>query len=129
MLPEGFQRIRYYGFLANRYRRKKLAHCRELLGCKRSTPDKFRKDYRERYQELTGSLTCCPHCQHGQMVILRSFRQHSAGYDSPRLVMMHRDWLTNRITLELAFPVDGSRVLNGSAKILANQSSFSNSSN
>ena len=31
VLPEGFQRIRYYGFLANRYREQKLAHCRELL--------------------------------------------------------------------------------------------------
>jgi hypothetical protein len=31
VLPEGFQRIRYYGFLANRYRKQKLAHCRELL--------------------------------------------------------------------------------------------------
>ena len=25
VLPEGFQRIRYYGFLANRYREQKLA--------------------------------------------------------------------------------------------------------
>jgi hypothetical protein len=32
VLPEGFQRIRYYGLLANRYRAQKLAHCRDLLG-------------------------------------------------------------------------------------------------
>ena len=31
-LPDGFQRIRYYGFLGNRYRQQKLAQCRELLG-------------------------------------------------------------------------------------------------
>jgi Putative transposase len=31
VLPEGFQRIRYYGFLANRYRVEKLALCRQLL--------------------------------------------------------------------------------------------------
>jgi hypothetical protein len=31
VLPEGFQRIRYYGFLANRYREQKLAHCRADL--------------------------------------------------------------------------------------------------
>jgi hypothetical protein len=31
VLPDGFQRIRYYGFLANRYREQKLARCRELL--------------------------------------------------------------------------------------------------
>jgi hypothetical protein len=32
VLPDGFQRIRYYGFLGNRYRREKLEHCRHLLG-------------------------------------------------------------------------------------------------
>src|SRR3981189_2948396 len=32
VLPAGFQRIRYYGFLANRYREQKLARCRELRG-------------------------------------------------------------------------------------------------
>ena len=31
VLPNGFQRIRYYGFLANRHRAKKLALCRRLL--------------------------------------------------------------------------------------------------
>ena len=29
--PAGFQHIRHYGFLANRYRETKLAHCRQLL--------------------------------------------------------------------------------------------------
>ena len=32
VLPDGFQRIRYYGFLGNRYREEKLARCRQLLG-------------------------------------------------------------------------------------------------
>ena len=32
VLPDGFQRIRYYGFLGNRYRQQKLARCRQLLG-------------------------------------------------------------------------------------------------
>jgi hypothetical protein len=30
-LPDGFQRIRYYGYLCNRRRATKLAQCRELL--------------------------------------------------------------------------------------------------
>jgi hypothetical protein len=73
VLPEGFQRIRYYGFLANRDRRKKLTLCRQLLGMQTSSQTNSGKDYRERYQELTGrSLTCCPHCQHGQMVIVET---------------------------------------------------------
>jgi len=36
VLPEGFQRIRYYGFMGNRYRKQKLARCRELLGMQQS---------------------------------------------------------------------------------------------
>ncbi len=31
-LPSGFVRIRYYGFLANRYRNERLEKCRRLLG-------------------------------------------------------------------------------------------------
>ena len=31
VLPPGFHRIRYYGFLANRNRQQKLAECRRLL--------------------------------------------------------------------------------------------------
>jgi hypothetical protein len=56
VLPESFQRIRYYGFLANRYRNEKLAHCRELLGMLEPEPPTIEpaKDYRQRYEELTG---------------------------------------------------------------------------
>ena len=72
VLPEGFQRIRYYGFLANRYREQKLARCRQLLAMPPpEPPDHPAKDYRDQYQELTGaSLTQCPACQRGRMVII-----------------------------------------------------------
>ena len=32
VLPDGFHRIRYFGFLGNCHRKQKLARCRELLG-------------------------------------------------------------------------------------------------
>jgi Putative transposase len=73
VLPEGFQRIRYYGFLANRYRQQKLAQCRQLFAMPQPEPpdNQAAGDYRDRYQELTGaSLTECPVCQRGQMVII-----------------------------------------------------------
>jgi Putative transposase len=73
VLPEGFQRIRYYGFLANRYREQKLARCRQLLAMPKPVPpdDHAARDYRDQYQELTGaSLTECPACQRGRMVIV-----------------------------------------------------------
>jgi Putative transposase/Transposase zinc-binding domain len=73
VMPNGFHRIRYYGFLGNRYRNKKLAQCRRLLGMQMAErpadAPKPEKDYYERYEELTGrSLRQCPHCHQGQMV-------------------------------------------------------------
>src|SRR6202163_2371205 len=73
VLPNGFQRIRYYGFLGNRYRQEKLQRCRQLLGMAstdQSSPAiEPPKDYRDRYQELTGhSLRLCPACRQGQMI-------------------------------------------------------------
>jgi len=76
VLPEGFQRIRYYGFLGNRYRKQKLARCRELLNMQPPEPHcHVKKDYRERYEELTGkSLKTCPVCRQGQMVTTEVFQ-------------------------------------------------------
>jgi Putative transposase len=74
VLPEGFQRIRYYGFLANRYREQKLARCRELLGMPTPEPadSEAGKDYSERYEELTGfSLWQCPVCHQGRMHVIQ----------------------------------------------------------
>jgi hypothetical protein len=73
VLPEGFQRIRYYGFLANRYREEKLTRCRELLDMPAPEPPAFEgaKDYRERYQELIGpSFGECPACHQGRMLVI-----------------------------------------------------------
>ena len=75
VLPRGFHRIRYYGFLGNRHRREKLAHCRHLLG---TAPPPARMgdatapaDYRDRYEALTGhSLRRCPRCQSGHMLVV-----------------------------------------------------------
>jgi hypothetical protein len=74
VLPNGFQRIRYYGLLGNRYRKEKLSHCRRLLGMQ--IPDQHtlvpvQEDYRDRYEDLTGSsLRQCPQCQRGRMVLV-----------------------------------------------------------
>jgi hypothetical protein len=68
VLPEGFQRIRHYGFLGNRHRAENLARCRELLQIPTPIPAP-RVDYRERYRQLTGhDLLQCPHCKQGHMV-------------------------------------------------------------
>jgi hypothetical protein len=78
VLPEGFQRIRYYGFLANRYRAEKLALCRRLLEMPEPEPSietADREDYRDRYEHLTGvSLKMCPLCRTGTMVVIEAFK-------------------------------------------------------
>jgi hypothetical protein len=75
VLPEGLQRIRYYGFLANRYRQEKLTLCRKLLGMPASGTTAQPKDYRQRYEELTGrTLLLCPLCRRGQMLVVETLQ-------------------------------------------------------
>lgn len=76
VLPGGFTRIRYYGFLANRYRKEKLERCRRLIGMPApATPTSEppgQKDYRDLYEELTGcSLHRCPQCGRGRMRVVK----------------------------------------------------------
>ena len=73
VLPDGFQRIRHYGFLCHRYRQGKLALCRQLLGVPSTgiVPPKAQPDYRDLYEKLTGrSLRDCPVCHTGHMVAI-----------------------------------------------------------
>lgn len=76
VLPDSFHRIRYYGFLGNRYRAQKLAHCRTLLGMPFPEPSdgSSKRDYRDHYEDLTGhSLKQCPACHRGQMIVIVTF--------------------------------------------------------
>ena len=68
VLPDGFHRIRHYGYLANGGRVAKLACCRRLLAAPEPAPPAVAADYRERYEQLTGrSLDLCPCCG-GRMI-------------------------------------------------------------
>jgi Putative transposase/Transposase zinc-binding domain len=68
VLPDGFRRIRHFGFLANGHRSAKLASIRALLGVSAPAITVNSADYRERYALLTGrSLEICPCCG-GRMV-------------------------------------------------------------
>ena len=88
VLPTGFQRIRHYGFLANRYREVKLENCRQLLGVPVpivEAPD-AQLQYQDRYERLTGvSLRDCPHCGRGHMVLIESFRPGSLPRGPPAI--------------------------------------------
>ena len=78
VLPDGFHRIRYYGYLGNCHRARKLALCRKRLGMATvmtaTVPEPA--DYRDRYEALTGlSLRQCPHRRTGTMVGDRLHRE------------------------------------------------------
>ena len=77
VLPPGFHRMRYYGFLGNRHRTEKLARCRHLLGMASTLPPPDEPtpppDYRDRYEVLTEiSLRTCPACHDGHMLVIES---------------------------------------------------------
>jgi Putative transposase len=83
-LPDGFHRIRHYGFLANRRRAEKLALCRMLLAVADS--DASLGDSRERQRLADHAHDSCPCCG-GRMEPIGSLPQSrparsSAWHDS-----------------------------------------------
>jgi hypothetical protein len=76
-LPKGFQRIRQYGFLANRVRQQKLSLCRELLSHANEgtrpngniTPEDIDTDTRSD-PDSTATEGTCPACQKGRMAVV-----------------------------------------------------------
>jgi hypothetical protein len=83
VLPPGFHRIRYYGFLGNRIRCERLAHCRQLLHMPVAPPEEEGgpADYRVQYELLTASsLRVCPLCAEGQMRIVERVDDRPPAY-------------------------------------------------
>ena len=69
-LPDGFHRIRHFGFLANGHRQAKLAQIRRLLDQPAAGPRERTGDYRVRLQALAGiDLDLCPCCGGSMRVI------------------------------------------------------------
>jgi hypothetical protein len=70
-LPEGFVRIRHFGFLANRSKKQILAQCRKLLKLDPAAPEISNKSAQDLLRELTGiDLSRCPLCQKGIMIVV-----------------------------------------------------------
>ena len=71
VLPEGFMRIRHFGFLANRSKKHALAQCRKLLGLNPALPKIPNRSTHDLLLQLTGfDLTRCPCCQKGTMILV-----------------------------------------------------------
>src|SRR5262249_18291949 len=68
VLPDGFMRIRHFGFLANRSKKRALAQCRRLLKVDPTLPQIPHPSAKELLLSLTGvDLSRCPSCNIGTM--------------------------------------------------------------
>lgn len=68
VLPEGFMRIRHYGFLANRSKKQDLHRIREILRCTSMEQHAHEESTPALMLRLTGiNITQCPFCRKGAM--------------------------------------------------------------
>jgi hypothetical protein len=69
VLPDGFMRIRHFGFLANRIKKQALAQCRVLLDDESAQPQSSTLSAKDLLLKLTGiDLFRCPCCHEGTMI-------------------------------------------------------------
>ena len=86
VLPDGFQKIRYFGLLANRRRAANLALCRSLIPDCGLQPSAVEvKDWKDRYLELTGEdLSLCPACKLGHLNRVQVLKPTSVARAEPK---------------------------------------------
>ena len=66
VLPQGLQRMRHIGFLANRCKARALRQCRHLLGQSADPPTRCTKTVVEWMRQCMGTdITRCPSCGYG----------------------------------------------------------------
>jgi len=71
VLPVGFMKIRYFGYLSNKCKKETIQLCRELIGDNTQQPQREKKTANELMIELTGTdITRCPCCKEGSMIII-----------------------------------------------------------
>ena len=80
VLPDGFVRIRHFGFLANRYKKENIQKCREIIGYSGQIPEAAEKNYQQHMLELTGiDIILCPCCKTGSMVVIEEIQAQWKG--------------------------------------------------
>lgn len=72
VLPKGFMKIRYFGFLSHRNKKKIIPVLRRLIDPQAEFPEKIAETVQEMMLRLTGNdISCCPKCKKGQMIIIK----------------------------------------------------------
>lgn len=68
VLPNGYKKIRHFGFLASRCKKQNLAKCRQIMGVSEDLPEIEPETVQERMLRLTAiDILQCPKCKNGQM--------------------------------------------------------------
>jgi hypothetical protein len=79
VLPDGFMRIRHYGYLANRHRQQKLATCRRLLGVLQpAVAEVPAEEPSATPSTATGETKAtprCPACQKGRLQVIETWER------------------------------------------------------
>jgi len=73
VLPKGFFKIRYFGFLSHTNKKKDIALIRKLIDAHATLPEKIKQEsISEMMLRLTGiDISCCPKCKKGKMIRIR----------------------------------------------------------
>ena len=70
VVPYRFVRIRYYGILSHRNKRKTIATCREFYNVA-TLPEQISPDWRDIFLKKTGrGPPQCPVCKKGRLVVM-----------------------------------------------------------
>jgi putative transposase/transposase-like zinc-binding protein len=71
VLPEGFMRVRHFGFLANRSKKQALTQCRKLLGANPASLQNPSESAKDLLLRITGiDLNRCPSCHNGTLIVV-----------------------------------------------------------
>jgi len=77
VLPEGFMKIRYFGFLSNTNKKQAIPLIRKFIGSDVKLPEKQNETVIEMLYRLTGEdITCCPECNKGKMRVIKRLPKH-----------------------------------------------------
>ena len=72
VLPKGFCKIRYFGFLSHTNKKELIPLIRKLIDADVTLPEKIIESISEMMLRLTGiDISCCPKCKRGKMIAIR----------------------------------------------------------
>lgn len=84
VLPDRFMRIRHYGFLANKNRKRLIQKCRSLLNCEAEVNESGKESWQDMLYRVTGiDVSSCPFCKKGRMEIVQTFSRLSVPIRAP----------------------------------------------